>query len=143
MFRQNEHFLLPDTHTYLCVSEGKKCSFFEKFGVLCFLVTSILKFALSSYYRRLHASVLFYSPRKHQKWKRLSNVCRGDKKGTLAWNWSAIEIINYTVSTSRKSIVESRQESRMLDTLLLWLESFFLNELPLVRQAIFSLILWT
>ena len=136
MFRQNEHFLLRN----VCVSEGKKCSFFEKFGVLCFLVTSILKFALSSYYRRLHA---FYSPRKHQKWKRLSNICRGDKKGTLAWNWSAIEIMNYTVSTSRKSIVESRQESRMLNTLLLWLESFFLNELPLVRQAIFSLILWT
>ena len=59
MSRQNEHFLLPDTHTYVYVSEGKKCSFFEKFGVLCFLVTSILKFVLSSYYRRLHASVLF------------------------------------------------------------------------------------
>ena len=28
-----------DTHTYVCVSEGKKCSFFGKFGVLCFLET--------------------------------------------------------------------------------------------------------
>ena len=22
---KNEHFLSPDTHTYVCVSEGKKC----------------------------------------------------------------------------------------------------------------------
>ena len=28
---------------------GKKCSFFEKFGVLCFLVTPVLKFALLPY----------------------------------------------------------------------------------------------
>ena len=25
-----------------------------------------------------------FFPRKHQKWKQLSNICRGDKKGTLA-----------------------------------------------------------
>ena len=36
-----------------CVSVGKKCSFFEKFGVLCFLVTSFLRFALSPYYRQI------------------------------------------------------------------------------------------
>ena len=29
-----------------CVSRGKKCPFFEKFGVLCFLVTPVLRFAL-------------------------------------------------------------------------------------------------
>ena len=143
MFRQNAHFLLPDTHTYVCVSEGKKCSFSEKFSVLCFLVTSILKFTLSCYYRRLHASVLFYSPRKHQKWKRLSNICRGDKKGTLVWNGSTIEIINYTVSTSRK--VSSKVGKKVECSTLCYFgwKVFFLNELPLVRQAIFSLILWT
>ena len=32
--------------------EGKNCSFFEKFGVLCFLVTSVLRFALLRYHRR-------------------------------------------------------------------------------------------
>ena len=32
-----------------CVSGGKKCSFFGKFGVLCFLVTPVLRFALLSY----------------------------------------------------------------------------------------------
>ena len=32
---------------------GKKCSFFGKLGVLCFLETSVLRFAFLSYYRRL------------------------------------------------------------------------------------------
>ena len=36
-----------------CVSVGKKCSFFEKFGVLCFLETLLLRFVLLPYYRRL------------------------------------------------------------------------------------------
>ena len=52
-FPKNEDFLLPpDTHMYACVSEGKKCSFFGKFGVLCFLETPVLRFALLLYYRR-------------------------------------------------------------------------------------------
>ena len=38
-FPNNEHFLLPDTHTYVCVPGGKKCSFFGFFDVLCFLET--------------------------------------------------------------------------------------------------------
>ena len=48
-FPKNEHFWLPDTHTYVCVSGGKKCSFFGKYGVLCFLVTHVLRFALTIY----------------------------------------------------------------------------------------------
>ena len=53
-FPKNEYFLLPDTHTYVCVSGDKKCSCFGKFGVLCFLETIVLRFALSPYYRRFH-----------------------------------------------------------------------------------------
>ena len=34
------------------VSGGKKCSFFGNFGVLCFLETPVLRFALLPYYRR-------------------------------------------------------------------------------------------
>ena len=49
---KNEHFLPPDTHTNVCVSGGKKCSFFGKFGVLCFLETPVLRFTLLPYYRR-------------------------------------------------------------------------------------------
>ena len=36
------------------VSRGKKYSFFGKFGVLCFLETPILRFALLPYYRRVN-----------------------------------------------------------------------------------------
>ena len=32
-----------------CVSGGKKCSFFGKFGVLCFLEIHVLRFALLPY----------------------------------------------------------------------------------------------
>ena len=35
-----------------CVSRSKKCSFFRKFDVLCFLATPVLKFALLPYCRR-------------------------------------------------------------------------------------------
>ena len=52
---KNEHFLPTDMHT-VCVSSGKKDSFFRKFGVLCFLETSALRFTLLPYYRR---SMLF------------------------------------------------------------------------------------
>ena len=52
-FPKNEHFLPLDTHTYVCVSGGKKCSFFGKFGALCFLETPVLRFALLLHYRRI------------------------------------------------------------------------------------------
>ena len=51
-FPKNEHFLPPDMHTCVGVSGGKKCSFSGKFGMLCFLVTSVLRFALFPYCRR-------------------------------------------------------------------------------------------
>ena len=35
-FLKKELFLPPDTHTYVCVSRGKRCSFFGKLDVLCF-----------------------------------------------------------------------------------------------------------
>ena len=44
-FPKNKHFLLPDTHTYVCISRGKKCSFFGKFDIVYFLVTLFLRFA--------------------------------------------------------------------------------------------------
>ena len=51
-FSENEHFLPPDNHMYMCVSGGKKCSFLGKFDVLCFLEILVLRFALLPYYRR-------------------------------------------------------------------------------------------
>ena len=52
-FPKNKNFLRPDTHTYVCVSGGKKFLSFGKFGVLCFLVTPALRFALLPYYQRV------------------------------------------------------------------------------------------
>ena len=52
-FSENEHFFPSDKHTYVYVSGGKKCSFFIKFGVLCFLETPFLRFALSYYWRNV------------------------------------------------------------------------------------------
>ena len=50
-FSEKRTFLTPNTHTYVCVLGGKKCSFFGKFGVLCFLDTTVLRFALLPHYR--------------------------------------------------------------------------------------------
>ena len=48
-------------NTYVCVSGGKKCSFFGKFGVLCFLETPVLRFALLPYYRRFAIHNIYMS----------------------------------------------------------------------------------
>ena len=44
-------FLPLDTHTWVYVTGGKKCLFFRKFGMLCFLVTPVLRFILLPYCR--------------------------------------------------------------------------------------------
>ena len=51
-FSEKRTFLPPDTHTYLCVSGGKKRSFFGKLGVLFFLETPVLTFTLLRCYRQ-------------------------------------------------------------------------------------------
>ena len=43
-FPKNENLFLTDTHTHVCMSRGKKCQFFGKFGLLCFLGTPVLRF---------------------------------------------------------------------------------------------------
>ena len=60
MFQKNKarqitritNFLPPNMHTYVCVSGSNKCSFFGKFGMLCFLETLVLRCVLLPYYRR-------------------------------------------------------------------------------------------
>ena len=44
--------IFPKNEHTLCVSGGTKCSFFEKFDVLCFLETPVLRFSRLPYYRR-------------------------------------------------------------------------------------------
>ena len=40
---QKRTFLTPCKHTFVCVSRGKKCSFFGKFGVLFFSCNTLFK----------------------------------------------------------------------------------------------------
>ena len=48
----------PLIRTRTCaLTGGKKCSSFQKFGMLCFLVTPLLRFVLLPYYRR---KILFW-----------------------------------------------------------------------------------
>ena len=51
-FSEEQIFLPPDTHTYVCVSGGKKCLFFQKSSVFSFLETPVLRFPLLPYYRQ-------------------------------------------------------------------------------------------
>ena len=60
-------------HKRVCVSEGKKCSFFEKIGVFCFLVTLVLKFALLPYYRQ-NKDFFFEGKSIHVKSRRKINL---------------------------------------------------------------------
>ena len=59
IFQKTPNISYPLIRTYMCVSGGKKYSFFGKFGVFCFLETLALRFALLPYYQRYY--VLKYS----------------------------------------------------------------------------------
>ena len=50
--KTNISYPLIRTRTHVCVSGSKKCLFFGNFGVLCFLETPVLRFALLPDYRR-------------------------------------------------------------------------------------------
>ena len=56
-FPKQECFLLSDTHTFVRISGGKKCSFLRKLDVLCFLETSVLRFTLLPYYQRIYCAI--------------------------------------------------------------------------------------
>ena len=62
-FPKKELFLPPQTYTYVCVSGGKKCSFFGQFGELCNIRFEIRPFASlpTTYYQGLFVmSEIFY-----------------------------------------------------------------------------------
>ena len=54
------------------ISGGKKCSFFGKFGALCFIVTPVLRFAHLPYHRRI--MVCFTSFFNGKAGKFISNI---------------------------------------------------------------------
>ena len=49
------------------VSGGKKCSFFGKFSVLCFLETLVLRFGLLPYYSRFNQLIGNKCPKFHNR----------------------------------------------------------------------------
>ena len=55
VFQENKARQIFRKTNISCVSGGKKCSFFGKFGVLCFLETPVLRFALLPNYRRYNS----------------------------------------------------------------------------------------
>ena len=66
-FSEKLIFLTPwYSHVRLRI-RGKKCSFYGKFGVPCFLETPVLRFAILTYYRR----IVFL----------LSSTCKGNQIG--------------------------------------------------------------
>ena len=65
-------YILMIVSTYVCVSRGKKCLFFGKFGMLCFLETAVLRFALLPYYRRFK---LFFFMSLNVSWSMLLFCC--------------------------------------------------------------------
>ena len=53
--------LHSDTYTYVCLSGGKKLQFFDKFSLLCFLVSNVLGFALCLITDKLISRIFIYS----------------------------------------------------------------------------------
>ena len=63
-------FLKHRLEIRVCVTGGKKCSFFRKLVVLCFLEISVLRFALLPYYRRYKSLIQrrIKNPVEHLRW---------------------------------------------------------------------------
>ena len=69
-FPENEHFLPHDTRTYLCVLlRHKRHSISRKFDMLCFLLTTVLRFFVSFclitdqlcvHFKRFHTSMFCF-----------------------------------------------------------------------------------
>ena len=95
-------FLPPDMHTYVCVSGGKKCPFFRKFDVLCFLETPVLRFVLLPYYRRndnltwfpFLIRLIFFFSCYHQK-EMFPSLLFTISHSSYAMNVSAIKVITF------------------------------------------------
>ena len=62
-------------HIYVCVSGGNKYLFFEKFGVLCFLETPVLRLdVLPCYQRILFAKNIRKDDNHRKEWIEIQDV---------------------------------------------------------------------
>ena len=104
-FKKTKHAKFPEKQTFLtswyvvCVSGGKKCLFFWKFGVLCFLETPVLRFVLLPYYRlfnlfhfcihTLHSALITYIV--------LSNIASIVFENNCIWKSPLLKLLNATL----------------------------------------------
>ena len=90
----------------MCVSGGKKCSFFGKFVVLCFLETPVFRFALLLYYLRFLAYfakflfTLWQNEKKNKQNKKQRSVMWMDciyKTNEMLWNqnWKSFDCMSF------------------------------------------------
>ena len=114
-FPKNEHFLPPDTHTYICVSGGKKCSFFGKFSMLCFLETPVLRFALLPYYRR--KVLLFIITASSKSFSKIYTYEFQLENGKLmihSQNFANVANVNLLVDNILKQLVNQSSKVKLL-----------------------------
>ena len=83
-------------NTYVRVSGGKKCLFFGKFGVFCFLETPVLRFALLPYYQQAIMEMLIKTATKN------TGTWESAEKKTSTFN-RKINSINYETTALRNS----------------------------------------
>ena len=92
----------------MCVSGGKKCSFFGKLGVLCFLVTSVLRFDLLPYYRRIfHSQLGLVVKVCFRYWANLSKcirMCMWRSINVAFFIWTFILLKKTRVFTQKSSL---------------------------------------
>ena len=118
-YSNNEHLLPTDAHTYACISLCKKCSFFGKFVVLCFLVTfvrfEIRSFALSptnSLNSARSICIRSIKPGSHPISKGILKVVKRTNMGTLnlvgLFKDSFLVVSKGAFSNSRSAISPSK-----------------------------------
>ena len=88
------HFL-AHIPTRICVSGAKKCSFFRKFGVLCFLVTPVLRFTLFPYYQKKYI----------ESWRYILKKKLQNSLGKRILIFSEFKLINFLSPWNHKKTV--------------------------------------
>ena len=114
-FSEKRSFLTP----YERVSAGKKCSFFGKFPVLCFLETPVLRFAFLPYYRRV-----VYMP----IWQLFIQLSKIDVFG-----YAITSNILFTIDTLKETIFEENYyPENFIDRCF----KLFLNKINTLKESV-------
>ena len=107
---------------------GKKCSFFGKFGVLCFLETSVLRFALLPYYRR---GVTWYLDWRKVTNKKLEHI-KVFYKRLIRHIWSQGKCYYCLIFVELRTPQDSHLKSMSPNFFMVrhWMSAFFRTKIP-------------